>query len=173
MLLFTENMHGFNEDTKLTHYPTPEDIIDAYIPVRLAGYVQRKQEQLKSLQAKRELMSSKARFINAIVEGDIRMMGNKADRFTNDELREYLREQGYPSSAHNEDPISTDKDFAYLLDMPISSLTADRAITLNNKVNELDVELDNVKNMSPELMWLSDLSRLENEIIKDSSYAKR
>jgi DNA topoisomerase II len=176
-------MHGFDEGMKLQHFVRPEDIIDAYIPVRQAGYVKRKEVQLEVLLAQNKMMTNKARFINALIAGEIPMVGGEGGSFTNQELVEYLRAEGY---AGKEDILgpqgegdsssspsrSSGDDFSYLLDMSIASLTLDRANSLNARVLELEIELDVLNKTSPEAMWLSDLAKLETELMKDDSYTR-
>lgn len=180
----TGNMHGFDADMKLQHYPLAEDIADAYIPVRQAGYVKRKGMQLEALQVQHTIMTNKARFINAILDGAIPMVGSRGadgghqNTLTNEQLVEYLRTQGYVGKKGGDDSLvaaseCSQKDFSYLLDMSISSLTIDRANSLNKRVFELETELTVLEGTTPEAMWLSDLAKLEYELNKDVSYTKR
>lgn len=177
-------MHGFDADMKLRRFSLPEDILNAFIPIRHAGYVKRKEVQLKVLQAQTQLMSNKARFINAIIAGEIPMVGGGKQTFTNKELVEYLQTQGYigsdamygqqdeTTSSSGSEEVAPGNKYSYLLDMAISSLTIDRANSLNKRVLELEIELEILSKTTPEAMWLSDLAKLEGELIKDDTYRK-
>ena len=198
-------MHGFDHDMKLRHYPLPEDIVNAFIPIRLAGYVKRKQVQLSELETQTNIMSNKARFINSIVDGDIPMVrgsgsGRARDKnvfLSNEELAAFFKEQGYTGksdmfdSSHNSDTHGGDvikedssgnvastvesnlvQEYSYLLNMSISSLTVDRANSLDRKVLELKTQLELLNKTTPEAMWLNDLSQLEQEFSKDKSFRK-
>jgi hypothetical protein len=56
--------------------------------------------------------------------------------------------------------------------MSISSLTKDRANSLNIKVIELNSQLEGLIKTSPEEMWIDDLRKLEIELLNDLSYKK-
>lgn len=173
-------MHGFDENMKLQHYTSPEDIINAYMPIRLAGYVERKQLQQENLEAQCKVMSNKARFINAIIDGTIPMSGGGSGKtLTNKELVEYLKSEGYAgksdiycSTSRIFDGSIHSNEYMYLLYMSISSLTIDRANALNGKVLELETQLAILNKTTPEDMWLSDLARLDAELSKYQSYQK-
>jgi hypothetical protein len=53
------------------------------------------------------------------------------------------------------------KDFNYLLRMPISQLTYDRKIILEKEVDELNKNLNNLRNNRIEDLWMNDLVELE------------
>ena len=186
MLAAAENMNGFDDEMKLQRYVQPEDIVEAYIPIREAGYVKRKEVQLKVLQAQTQLMENKARFINAIINGEIPMVGGGKNALTDKELVEYLRVKGYLGSEEifneqsdsgnttdsGKDERAPGNQYSYLLNMSISSLTIDRANSLNKRVLELKVELDLLNKTTPAAMWLSDLAKLEAELNKDEAYKR-
>lgn len=195
-------MHGFDAHMKLQHYPRPEDIVETFIPVRRAGYVTRKSVLLEALEAQAKVMRNKARFVNAIIEGDIPLVrsgaggggGGGSTFLSNDELAGFLREKGYAANSEifvqrssealqmdeaspsavtpAEDESNAKKEYAYLLDMSISSLTLDKANTLNKRVIELETQLEVLNKTTADDMWLNDLHLLEAELCRDPSFRK-
>ena len=56
-------MHAFDEKDRLRLFNTPQEIIDAYMPVRHKVYQDRKNHQVKELTYTAMVLSNKARFI--------------------------------------------------------------------------------------------------------------
>ena len=73
----TTNMHMFDEKEKLRKFSSAKDIADYYIGVRLETYVTRKKHQLGALIKDAMVLSNKARFISAILDGTLDLRRKK------------------------------------------------------------------------------------------------
>ena len=101
-------MHLFDAKQKMNHYKTPEEIVDAYIPVRLAFYTKRKEYKIKHLENHVKLLHNKARFIEEQCN-DIIDLRKKTHEMVSSML-----------TLRNYDTV--DNKFDYLTSMPISSV---------------------------------------------------
>ena len=61
----------------------------------------------------------------------------------------------------NEQRDSYMKEYDYLLNMPLSSLTTDKIDALNDDATQTTRKLQRIKNTSPSDLWMEDLDRLE------------
>ena len=75
----TPNLWMFNEEQKLRKYANVQEIIDTYYPIRYAGYVDRKEYQIKKLERELVLLSNKARFIKEQCDDVIDLRKKKKD----------------------------------------------------------------------------------------------
>ena len=152
----TNNMHAFDHEEKLKHYPNIQSIIDAYIPVRYEIYKKRKEYMIEALSHTVLVLSNKARFIRALLASppEIELRGvPKA------EIDALLISKEY-------DQI--DGDFRYLIRMPLDIQTKEEASKLMNLHDEKIEELKRLKATSLENMWLSELDELRREYIGTS-----
>ena len=70
-------------------------------------------------------------------------------------------DEGTAGAAGSTEKNKDIKDFNYLLRMPISQLTYDRKIILEKEVDELNKNLNNLRNNRIEDLWMNDLVELE------------
>ena len=181
-MIMTENMHAFDENMKLTHYLSAEQIIDAFYVARLDGYIRRKTYQLAQLAAEELKLRNQARFINEIFSKKIEIM-DSGQPIPTDIMNQILRSNGYSteqeikkiSNVNFVDGItdqSNDRnDFNYLLDLPIRSLTSEKAESLHIRAGKALQSLEELRNLTPENIWLSELNRLENALVQsDKSF---
>ena len=145
------NMHLFDANDKLKKYDTVEAIIDDYFVTRLELYGKRKEFMIKSLERELMLLSNKAKYIQANLDGTI-------------DLRKKNKEQinimlaGY-------DVIDGDKDYKYLTKMTMDSVTDENVAKLFAEHAQKQIELDTVKATTDRQMWSSELDKLKNEYV--------
>jgi len=145
------NMHLFDANDKLKKYDTVEAIIDDYFVTRLALYGKRKEFMIKALERELMLLSNKAKYIQANLDGTI-------------DLRKKNKEQinimlaGY-------DVIDGDSDYKYLTKMTMDSVTDENVAKLFAEHAQKQTELDTVKATTDRQMWASELDKLRNEYI--------
>jgi len=177
--LSINNIHLFNKNGAIQKYDNTTEIIKEWSKTRILKYMERKEYQIKILEKDFLVLSAKIRFIIDVISGNIQIMNKKMA-----DIAKRLVELKYPRIntdnnhaniiiAGNIDDEEKDvnddgeknkdiKDFNYLLKMPISQLTFDRKIILEKEVNDLNTNLNNLRNNRIEDLWLSDLEELEN-----------
>lgn len=184
--LSTRNMHAFTTDMKIARYTSPEEIADAFFPIRLNLYDDRKFLLECNMEYSARMMRNKARFIEAVSTDEINLLrGRKSKDATiaqlvqmefakHSELNAIKTKHKAATVANvsdsneltivDEDSSSNDEsttDFDYLLNMPLSSLTMEKIDTLNEEAQKAEAKLSEIKNSSKEDLWNSDLDKLE------------
>lgn len=173
----TTNMNAFDADNNIVKYEKAEDIADDFFPTRYKLYVNRKSVMQSEMNYNAAMMRNKARFIQAVADGEIDLV---RQRQTREETIDRLVELGFLDSRalkslrqdnvlHQveamEDPEDQEdsglNDFDYLLNMPLASLTAEKIQELHRDADKNDSQLEELQKTSPEDMWRSDLDRLE------------
>ena len=178
--LSINNIHLFNEKGAIQKYDNTTDIIKEWSKTRILKYFERKAYQIKILEKDFLLLSAKIRFIIDVISGNIQIMNKKLADIAN-----RLIELKYPrintdtnivvagnidTDANDKDDNENDapneknkdiRDFNYLIKMPISQLTYDRKIILEKEVDELNNNLQNLRNSKIEDIWMYDLTELE------------
>jgi DNA topoisomerase-2 len=175
--LSINNIHLFNKNGAIQKYDNTTEIIKEWSKTRILKYFERKEYQIKILEKDFLVLSAKIRFIMDVISGNIQIMNKKLV-----DIAKRLVELKYPRInndnnniiiAGNIDDEAKDvnddgeknkdiKDFNYLLKMPISQLTFDRKVILEKEVDDLNKNLNNLRNNRIEDLWLSDLVELEN-----------
>ena len=183
--LSTRNMHAFTTDMKIARYKTPQEIANEFFPVRLDLYADRKSVLESNMEYSATLMRNKARFIEAVSADKIDLLhGRKSKEATND----LLQEMGFStqsdleaikmnntvakrrlaaeatidgSSSDDESQKGLAKEYDYLLNMPLSSLTLEKIEALNDEAAKTDSKLDEIRNTTASDLWMQDLDNLE------------
>ena len=57
--------------------------------------------------------------------------------------------------------VKREKEFDYLLSMPLSSLTAEKIVELQNNATKAQAELKMIRKTTAEDLWRTDLDKLE------------
>ena len=178
------NMHAFDHNNNIQKYSSPEEIVDSYFPIRMGLYYDRKVVLECSKEYETALIRNKARFIEDVVDGKIDLI--KGSQTKEDTVFQLL-EQGFDQfsdlqsiltkkeelnqgvSAHQGTKLSkeeTTKQFDYLLNMSLASLTAEKVDSLVADAEKNEKELEAVRNATPETLWHEDLDKLEAVIKK-------
>lgn len=145
--LSTRNMHAFTTDMKIARYNSPEEIADAFFPVRLDLYADRKSVLESNMEYSASLMRNKARFIEAVSANKIDLLhGRKSKEATTALLEEMefskqseldaiksnnnIAQRRESSNVVMDEFMSDEesakgaaKEYDYLLNLPLSSLT--------------------------------------------------
>lgn len=179
--LSTRNMNAFATDMKIVRYKSPEEIADAFFPVRLDLYADRKSVLESNMEHSAMLMRNKARFIEAVSADQIDLLhGRKSKDATNELLEEMgfakiselnaikmnntvakRRSAAEGPSIEEDGSKDSSKEYDYLLNMPLSSLTAEKIDALNDEASKTDAKLDTIKNTTASDLWREDLDKLE------------
>jgi DNA topoisomerase-2 len=165
----TSNMHSFNTDGHIVKHDTPEQIMDVFYSIRLEYYSKRKAHLEGKLTKEWNKLDNKARFIMAVIDGDLKVNNRKKA-----DLLQDLSSRGFDTiyapkkktttnEEENDDeaPTSIGKGYDYLLSMPIWSLTFEKAEKLQSQLREKEQELEALRSATPESLWDKDLIALE------------
>ena len=148
----TNNMHLFNHEEKLSKYEEIEDILNAYVPVRLDYYQKRKDYQIQTLERELKLLSNKAKYIQENLDGTIDLRNKKKDL-----IIKMLEDKEY-------DKIDGDNDFKYLLKMPMDSVSEENAEKIKLDKENKEKEMETLKSTTIQEIWLRELSELKCEL---------
>ena len=184
--LSTRNMHAFTTDMKIARYSSPQEIANAFFPVRLDLYADRKSVLESNMEYSATLMRNKARFIEEVSASNIDLLhGRNSKEATNKLLKEmeFSTHSDLEAIKMNntvakriaeakqdlvvdDGDIETDlsKEFDYLLNMPLSSLTTEKIEALKDEASSTDYKLETIRNTSPSDLWKADLDKLEQAI---------
>ncbi|GLE00848.1 hypothetical protein PINS_up009644 [Pythium insidiosum] len=172
----TSNMHLFDATGRIKKYETPLEILEEFYHIRLEFYHKRKVSMMAKLAEQVKVLSNKARFILAVVSGQMVVSNRKKD-----DLLRQLVDDGYdqflPSSSkrsqtpspdesdtESEESTPTSKGYDYLLSMKIWSLTREQLEKLKAELQQRQQEYSELE-MTPEHeLWLRDLDQLEELI---------
>ena len=150
----TTNMHLFDAEDKLKKYDNVEEIIDDYFITRLKLYSVRKAYLIDTLEKELVVLENKARYIQELLDGTIDLRKKKKD-----EIITMLVTKSYTV-------IDDDNDFKYLIKMPMDSVSEENVDKLNKEHKNKSDELQRIKDMSEQQMWLKELENLEQEYLK-------
>jgi DNA topoisomerase-2 len=175
------NMHAFDENYEMRKFDSAESIADAFFPLRLALYHDRKSVLESEMNYDAAVLRNKAQFIRAVTAGEVDLMSGKktkgqttaslqdlgltrstdlkAIRDNNALAKRRLVEEGdIDGITENNVPLSSEYD--YLLNMPLSSLTAEKIADLQKEALKKEQDFEQLQNTSPEDLWRTDLDKL-------------
>jgi len=148
------NMHLFDAKDTLQKFDKVTDIIDNYYDVRINLYQIRKNYMIQSLERELVLLNNKAKYIKENIEGTIDLRRKKKDQ-----VIKMLQDKHY-------NIIDNDKDYTYLVKMPMDSVTEENVDKLNKEHENKLIELENVKKTTINQMWLNELDILHKQYIE-------
>ena len=143
-----ETLCCIDENNRVREFGSIQEILDAYIEIRLKYYNLRKDYLLKSLEDSLKKLSSKYLFIKAIVDKTLVVSNKKKD-----EIVKQLEKM--PKICKIND------SYDYLLAMPIHSLTKEKLEELKKQIEDAKAEYKQIKETSIQTMWTNDLHELK------------
>ena len=150
----SNNMHMFDANEKLKLYKNAKDIIDDYYPVRLSYYQKRKDFIVEAIKKEMIYLSNRVKYIQENLDNTIDLRNKKKE-----EISRILKEKEY-------DIIDDDKDYKYLVKMPMDSVCSENIERLNSLHKNKKEELAKIENQTIEDSWLEDLDNLEIQYTK-------
>ena len=139
----TTNMHLFDANQKMKQYHSPQEIIEEYIPIRLAFYKKRKEYMIKELEKIVKILHNKARFIEEQCNDTIDL------RKKNKQMVIAMLTTGQYDTM--------DKKYDYLTSMPISSVMEENIIKLRNERDKNKKELEKLRGITEKKLWYNEL----------------
>jgi DNA topoisomerase II len=144
----TTNMHLFDANEKLKKYETVNEIIDDYYEKRLELYDVRKKHNIKILENELKVLFNKKKYLEEILTDKLDLRKKKKT-----EIYELLK-------THNFDIIEEDDEYKYLLKMPMDSVNEENVVKCVNDYKNKSKDLENIKKITIENMWLGELDKL-------------
>ena len=142
------NMHAFNSKNVIHKYETYIEILEEFIQVRLELYNKRKEIQLKLMKDKLPYHENVVRFIK---QQSLQNPLPDLRRKTIEECEILLEQEKFLKI----------KNYDYLLDLPIKSITITNATKHQNEYNVLKEKIKELESKSEKDLWLNDLELFE------------
>ena len=143
----TSNMYLFDHNEKLNHYKSVNEIINAFIHVRLEHYQTRKDHQIKKLELLLQTLSNKYRYILELLNNTIDLRKKKSS-----EINEMLKNKNYDKQ---------EKSYNYLIKMPMDSVNEENVENLKNEFEKTQHELEVLKATDIVDIYYKELQELE------------
>ena len=150
------NMHAFSHKGRITKYSGPDDVIDAFMPVRFELYHKRKNYLIQILSEQARWLREQVKFIRAVCDGSLKIARRSDGEVEKDIVNLGVRE-GKVSD---------------LLAMPMRSQTESKVKSLEAKLKEAEQELERVKATCEKQMWWNDLDKLEERLDTPQLFAQ-
>ena len=144
----TSNMHVFDEECKIRKVSCPEEIIFRFYNIRKNHYIKRKVYLIDKLNAELQLLNSKIKFINYVINEKIIVFNKKKDF-----IIKQISDIG--------DLIKVNNSWDYLLDLKIHFLTSEKILDLISKMKIMEAELETLKITTISDTWNSELFALD------------
>jgi len=149
----TENLTVLDEHGKLKIFESASDIIKYFVEFRMKFYVKRKDFLIDKLEKELIILSNRAAFIKAIIDGKL-----KINNVPKKQIVMWLQTADFDE---------VDGSYSYLLSMPIHTLTKEKYEELLLQESEKKKELSAVKETKPADMYVDDLNDLKKVLKKE------
>lgn len=140
-------LYVLDENKKVKHFLTKEDLLEHFVKIRLDKYNNRKDRLVSVKEKQLEENTNLCKFIELVTSGKL-ILNNRKIADVKKDL------DGYKL------PYS-------VLTVQVSKLTQEEKDELLKKNKEIEQELEYIKNTTIEQMYLDDLKNLRKELIKD------
>ncbi len=158
--LSSTNMFLFNHKGIMTKYNNIYEIINEFFKIRMEMYDNRRNAIIDQLKYELMILANKVRFIK-----DVKSNKVKLATISDTSLLAFLVDNDYDQDRGiNGSPLEepTLKEFAYMIDMPIRTITLENAKKLQAKHDEKQAELDLMLDTTAVDMWEQDI----NDVIR-------
>jgi DNA topoisomerase-2 len=149
--LSLNNIHLHSHEGAIRNFKTINDIIKNWTLIRIEKYIARRSHQLSVLNQDFTILSSKARFIQAVIDGVV-----KIHNMSLDNIEQQLIDQEYPQKSSSYD---------YLTHLPVYSFTKERKNTIDNDVVSLQQTITDLELMSVQDIWQKELDELKVALV--------
>lgn len=154
------SMWLFDENQVIQKYDGSSDILRQFFKHRIEVYRVRKEYWLKKLQNDLDIYYYKVKFIKEFLDDKIKVARVSSDRviqqFEEPDSSEPCGKR-YPRLSTDHRKPESERSYRYLTDMTIISLTTDKIIELENKMQECQVEYDDYFKTPIEDIWMREL----------------
>jgi len=146
--LHISNMVLFTKEDRLQKYDNIKKIFETYAVERLALYEKRKAHLLKTMDHQLRVMTNKMRFISEIYSNELHIF-----RLPEDKMNEILNDKKYEK---------IEDGYQYLLNIPMRHFSSEKIMELKQKIDSLKKETRELRQTSPQQLWLKDLDVFMN-----------
>lgn len=136
-----------DENKKVKHFLTAQELIDYFVNFRLQKYTDRKKRLVKILEERYKKNSELVRFIELVCKGKLKIR-NRSKKDIKVDMTEYKL------------PME-------LISTPMSRCTIEERDELLKQNEEIRKELEYIKKTSEKQMYINDLNKLRKELEKD------
>ncbi len=163
-------MNLYDENNKLKHFESAEDILKYYYTHRLHYYELRRLNNIKNLEADLFLLSTRARFILDVIKEVV-----KVRNVPKNEVIKQLEDLEYPKMVDKVlkelkdiDPneLGNNSGYEFLIGMPIYSMTKEKVDELLKEKELKNMDLEVLKAKTNKTIWEEDLKTFEEEYKK-------
>lgn len=152
-IISLSNMYLYNKEGMMCKYDIIEDIFYDFYTFRLNMYTQRKKYMIKHLENKMKILKYKVQFIEDYTN-DIIILKKK----NGDEVIKKLIDLKYPMLSNNAFALENDKNYNYLINMELWSLTKEKVMELNKLYEKSKEEYDIYYNTPVETIWKNEIN---------------
>jgi len=137
---------------KITKSESPEEIVDIWFEERLFWYGKRMDSVIEKLTNKLDRSNMIWKFIDLVINNKLELRKRKLDDVINQ-----LESLNF---------IKIDNSYNYLLNIPAISFTKEKSDFYKNMWLDCKNQLSEYKKLTPQSIWLSELSLLRKELVK-------
>ena len=169
----TSNMVLFDPNGKIRRYESALEIIEEFAALRIELYFKRKTFLVSKLEREIRVVENRVKFILAVVKGEVRFANKKSIDLINElkalgiqSMQEIQTQFQIPIGTTDSEELSvidngksnsSSSGFDYLLGMSMWNLTQEKVESLLAELDAKKIELQLLKQTTPEQMWDSDL----------------
>ena len=155
------NLHLYDEKGVIHKYETIYHIFDHYFDTRMNLYKKRKEHQINALNKELQLLKSKLRFIELVIDDEIIIYKKSKDT-----LIQSLSDLEFPFYEDNQiinhnKEVEIKNEYNYLLNLSVYSFTLDKVQELKDDVTSKNEKLLEIQNMEIKDIWLQELDTFE------------
>lgn len=137
------NMHLFHPKVGIKKYQTAEEILVDFVEIRMDFYKKRKAHLIQELTKKSEILDSKAKFVQLVVDGDFIIFKRKRDAIEKDLARKFPK---------------VDNSYDYLMNIKTYQYSLESIQELKAAAEKNRTELEFIKSQSAVDMWKKDVA---------------
>lgn len=122
----TSNMHLFDSQGKISLFDSPEAVMSAFVPVRLALYAKRRAHQLAVLRSQADKAGDRMKFIQLVISGELVLSKRKKTEIIKDLVKFGLRPIS-ANAANNNNSNSSNNSTSFANVKPTSAANSNSA----------------------------------------------
>ena len=150
------NMTCFNNEMQIVKYSCVGDMVEAFFEPRLEAYEERRQKEMARLEREALEADAKARFLRAVLDGDIDLR-----KATDDEIVSAMILHSLPPLSDEENPDSVDA-YEYLLRLRMDRVKASAIEDAEKAVMTARMAYESLRDTTASALWLQDLEDFES-----------
>lgn len=160
----TTNMNLWYNN-KITKYDTVESIIDIFYEDRIEWYEKRKEHILMKYKIEGLKLLNTYKFISLVNNGTLKVSNRKKDEIESDLISNGIITLATIEAGGKQPIEGTETNgYDYLLNMPIYSLTSEKALKLKEQVENKKQQIIKLRDTTASQLWLDDLNDLKGKL---------